>query len=209
MEHELYTELKDRKSVVMDDKKDKADTKDVPKEHEADDLDDDQLSDSPVGDMRVVFRAAAGFYREWKEFALRKTIFDVTIGLMIGNALSGVTNSLVTDILTPLLIGSWSGTELSSHFTIIKYGKKKPEYYPYHTIAQADADGAVLFKWGRFLDQLFNFFFVTVAIFLMWKLITSIRKRVEKDMAEELKRLELIKSKKDDDHKPSRSLVAP
>eukprot|EP00301_Raphidiophrys_heterophryoidea_P027395 c9638_g1_i2.p1 GENE.c9638_g1_i2~~c9638_g1_i2.p1 ORF type:complete len:208 (-),score=52.77 c9638_g1_i2:454-1032(-) len=141
MEHELYTELKDRKSVVMDDKKDKADTKDVPKEHEADDLDDDQLSDSPVGDMRVVFRAAAGFYREWKEFALRKTIFDVTIGLMIGNALSGVTNSLVTDILTPLLIGSWSGTELSSHFTIIKYGKKKPEYYPYHTIAQADADG--------------------------------------------------------------------
>eukprot|EP00299_Pterocystis_sp_00344_P006327 c1813_g1_i1.p1 GENE.c1813_g1_i1~~c1813_g1_i1.p1 ORF type:complete len:197 (-),score=41.42 c1813_g1_i1:86-676(-) len=129
------------------------------------------------------FRAAQTFYKEWKEFALRKTIFDVAVGLMVGNALSTVTNSLVTDILTPVIIGCWAGTDLTQLFIILRFGKKDPQYYHdghYETVALAEADGAVLWKYGNFLDSLFQFFFITLAVFVLWKGVTYLRQKVEK-----------------------------
>lgn len=49
---------------------------------------------------------------EWRQFALRKNIFDVTVGLMVATALTNITISLSTDIFMPLIISSWSGSNI-------------------------------------------------------------------------------------------------
>ena len=58
--------------------------------------------------------AAEDFYSDWKQFALRKNVFDVTVGIMLGTGLTAICTSLSEDILTPLIISSWVSSRVTS-----------------------------------------------------------------------------------------------
>lgn len=87
------------------------------------------------------------FLQEFKEFALRGNVMDLAIGVIIGAAFQSIINSLVQDIISPL-IGLVANTDLSAlQFTILD----------------------VPIRYGAFLTAVINFIIMAFAIFLLVK----------------------------------------
>lgn len=87
------------------------------------------------------------FMAEFKEFALRGNVMDLAIGVIIGAAFQSIINSLVNDVLSPL-IGLVAQTDLS---------------YLVLTINDVDV------KYGSFLTAVINFLIMVFVIFLLVK----------------------------------------
>ncbi len=106
--------------------------------------------------------ANKGWIAEFKEFALKGTIIDVAIGMIIGIAFSAIINSLVNDMLMPLVgivIGKVDFTSLS-----ISVGSAEVMY-------------------GSFIQACVNFFLIALTIFLCIKGVNRVRRRLEKEKA--------------------------
>lgn len=87
------------------------------------------------------------FFKEFKEFALRGNVMDLAIGVIIGAAFQAIINSLVNDVLSPL-IGLVAQTDLS-----------------YLTLKLNGVD----IKYGAFLTAVINFIIMVFVIFLLVK----------------------------------------
>lgn len=95
---------------------------------------------------------------EFKSFALKGNAFELAIAVVIGNAFTAVVNSLVGDIITPFL------GLVTNHVDF-----KTLTWEPY---------AGLLLKYGNFLQVLFNFLIVSLSIFIVFKILSSMRKRV-------------------------------
>jgi large conductance mechanosensitive channel len=103
-------------------------------------------------------------WRQFKAFALKGNITDLAMAVIIGAAFSGVINSLVKDVIMPLL--SYVVPTLPSN----PNDPTQPGYLHWHL-------GRLLI--GRFLGELVNFLAIAVALFLiMVKLLGSIQRAV-------------------------------
>lgn len=119
--------------------------------------------------------------KEFKEFALRGSVVDLAVGIVIGSAFTSIVNSLVSDILMPpigLLLGN---ADFSDFFVLLKAGETPP---PYLTLADAQAAGAVTFNYGQFLNTIIGFIIIAFALFLLIRSINRL-KRKEKKPTEE------------------------
>lgn len=121
-------------------------------------------------------------FKEFKEFAMRGNVVDMAVGIVIGAAFGAIVKSLVSDVLMPplgLLIG---GVDFSQLFIVIEEGTKAAG--PYATIAAAEEAGAVLIKYGVFINTVISFIIVAFAIFLLVKGINTLRREEEAPPAE-------------------------
>lgn len=87
------------------------------------------------------------FAREFKEFALRGNVMDLAIGVIIGAAFQAIINSLVNDVISPL-IGLIANTDFSDLAFLI---------------------GGVPIRYGAFLTAVINFIIMALVIFLFVK----------------------------------------
>ncbi len=107
---------------------------------------------------------------EFKEFALKGNVVDLAVGVIIGAAFSKIVDSLVNDIIMPL-IGKMVGGRLDfSNFYIALSGQ--PEGMP---LAEAKKAGAVL-AYGNFLTVLLYFIILAFIIFIMVKQINRLKR---------------------------------
>ena len=103
-------------------------------------------------------------FKEFKEFALKGSVLDLAIGIVIGAAFTSIVNSLVADIIMPpigLLLGR---VDFSNIFVVLTAGKTPG---PYPTLAAAKAAGAVSMNIGLFINAIISFVIVAFAIFLL------------------------------------------
>jgi large conductance mechanosensitive channel len=117
-----------------------------------------------------------GLLAEFKKFALRGNLVDMTVGFTVGAAFTTIAKSLVSDIIMPpvgLLLG---GSDFSDLFLVIANGKEAP---PYHTLASAQAAGAVTINYGVFLNNLIAFLMVTAVMFLLVRMMNRIEGTLE------------------------------
>ncbi|HEV7121756.1 MAG TPA: large conductance mechanosensitive channel protein MscL [Candidatus Paceibacterota bacterium] len=101
------------------------------------------------------------FFAEFKKFALRGNVMDLAIGVVIGTAFSNITNSLVTNIITPplgLLLGRIDFKDL-----ILNVG------------------GTVTIKYGLFLQSVVDFIIIALVLFLV---VRAINRMVKQDPKE-------------------------
>jgi large conductance mechanosensitive channel len=110
------------------------------------------------------------FAKEFKEFAIRGNVIDLAVGVIIGAAFSKIVDSLVTDIIMPL-IGIFFNADFTNLYIPLS-GKVQKGL----TLAQAKAAGPV-FAWGNFLTVLFNFIILAFVIFWLIKAINTVRKK--------------------------------
>jgi len=96
---------------------------------------------------------------DFKKFALRGNVVDLAIGVIIGAAFTGIVNSLVGDIITPLLGAATGGLDFSNYF--IPLSSKVTAA----TLAEAKKQGAVL-AYGNFITLVINFIIVAFVLFL-------------------------------------------
>lgn len=121
-------------------------------------------------------------FKEFKEFIMRGNVVDMAVGIIIGAAFGTIVKSLVADVLMPplgLLIG---GVDFSQLFIIVKEGAKVAA--PYASLAAAEEAGAVLIRYGIFINTLISFIIVAFAIFLLIKGLNNMRREEEAPPAE-------------------------
>ncbi|RYG26647.1 large conductance mechanosensitive channel protein MscL [bacterium] len=114
--------------------------------------------------------------KEFREFIARGNVMDLAVGIVIGAAFTGIVNSFVKDILTPIL-GIFGNANFSERFLLIKQGTNPPG--PYTTLDAATKAGAVTLNYGNFLTALINFLIVAFALFLIVKAANKLRRHLE------------------------------
>jgi large conductance mechanosensitive channel len=108
---------------------------------------------------------------EFKKFALRGNVVDLAIGVIIGAAFSGIINSLVGDVIMPVVGAITGGIDFSNYFLPLSSKVAAT------TLAEAKKEGAVL-AWGNFLTITLNFIIIAFVLFLV---IRGINRLVHKE----------------------------
>lgn len=122
---------------------------------------------------------AKGFLSEFREFAVKGSMVDLAVGVIIGGAFGKIIDSLVQDVVMPLVSFILGG---QADFTSLFWVLKKPENYegPYTYEALVEAGGNVL-AWGNFVTILVNFILLALVVFIMVKMINKARAAVERE----------------------------
>lgn len=108
-------------------------------------------------------------FKEFKEFAMKGSMVDLAVGIVIGAAFGKIITSLVSDVIMPpigLLLGK---VDFSSLFIDLS-GKG------YATLAEAKAAGAATINYGLFLNTVIDFIIVAFVIFLIIKQINRMKR---------------------------------
>jgi large conductance mechanosensitive channel len=115
-------------------------------------------------------------FKEFKEFAMRGSVVDMAVGIIIGAAFGTIVKSLVADIIMPpigLLLGNVDFTNL---FILLKSGKTAG---PYLALAEAQKAGAVTINYGAFINTIISFIIVAFAVFLLIRSLNRMKKPEE------------------------------
>lgn len=115
--------------------------------------------------------------KEFKEFAIKGSVVDMAVGIIIGAAFTGLVQSLVKDVMMPPLGLLMGGVDFSDFFVVLKEGAIPP---PYATMAAAQEAGAVTLNYGIFINTLLSFLIVSFAVFLLIKYINKLKRPDEK-----------------------------
>jgi large conductance mechanosensitive channel len=111
---------------------------------------------------------------EFKKFALRGNVVDLAIGVIIGAAFSGIVNSVVGDVIMPIIGAVTGGIDFSNYFLPLSAKVTAA------TLAEAKKQGAVL-AWGSFLTVTLNFIIIAFVLFLVIRALNRlVRKEEEK-----------------------------
>jgi large conductance mechanosensitive channel len=108
--------------------------------------------------------------KEFKEFAMRGSVLDLAVGVIIGAAFGKVVSSLVEDVIMPPIGRLLGHVDFSNLF--INLSEKT-----YESLAAAKAAGAPTLNYGNFLNTIINFVIVAFAVFL---LVRSVNKWLPK-----------------------------
>lgn len=112
-------------------------------------------------------------FNEFKEFAVKGNAVDMGVGIVIGAAFTSIVNSLVRDLLTPLLGVFTSGVDFANWFFTLKAGKSGG---PYSTLADAQADNALTLNFGLFFNATITFLIVAWVLFFIIRMINSLKR---------------------------------
>jgi large conductance mechanosensitive channel len=104
---------------------------------------------------------------EFRKFALRGNVVDLAVGVIIGAAFGGIIQSLVADILMPIIGAVAGGLDFSNHF--IPLSSKVTA----DTLVEAKKQGAVL-AWGNFLTLVINFAIIAFVLFVVIRLVNRL-----------------------------------
>jgi large conductance mechanosensitive channel len=105
--------------------------------------------------------------QEFKAFALKGSVVDLAVGVIIGTAFGAIVTSLVGDIIMPV-IGSIGGFDFSNYFLPLSKSVTAT------SLADAKKQGAVL-AWGNFITTCINFLLIAWVIFLAVKGMNRLR----------------------------------
>jgi len=115
------------------------------------------------------------FMKEFREFAIKGSVVDLAIGVIIGAAFGRLVDSLVKDLIMPLIGRVVGGLDFSNWF--IALGAPPAGYAGPMTYDALTKAGVPLFAYGNFLTVTINFFILAFVIFLMVKEINALKRK--------------------------------
>ena len=107
--------------------------------------------------------------KEFKEFALRGNVIDLTLGIVLGGAFTKIINSLVSDLIMPS-IGAITG---SIDFSSLSW-----------SIKQLNTGNEFIVRYGAFIDATVNFLIIAVAMFIAIKAINKLKRNKPEEPTE-------------------------
>jgi len=111
---------------------------------------------------------------EFKEFIAKGNVMDLAVGVIIGAAFQRIVDSLVTDVIMPVVGLVTGGTDFTNMFTVLRDGAKAAG--PYASLADAKAAGATVIAYGAFVNQIIQFLILAWVVFLMVKAVNRMRR---------------------------------
>ena len=115
-----------------------------------------------------------GFATEFKEFASKGNVVDLAVGVIIGAAFAKIVDSLVKDLIMPVVGRIFGGLDFSNYFVAL--APPPPNYAGPMTYDALTKAGVPLFAYGNFITALLNFSILAFIIFMMVKQINRLRR---------------------------------
>ena len=118
------------------------------------------------------------FMSEFREFAVKGSVVDLAVGVIIGAAFGKIVDSLVKDIIMPVVGRFTGGLDFSNYFVML--APAPPGYNGPMTYEALTKAGVPLFAYGNFITAVIYFVILAFIIFVMVKQINRVRKEVPK-----------------------------
>ena len=115
-----------------------------------------------------------GMMQEFREFALKGNVMDLAVGVIIGAAFGKIVDSLVKDLIMPVIGTLTGGIDFSNMF--IKLGTEPAGFAGAQTYADLSKAGVPLLAYGNFLTILLNFIILAFVIFQLVKIMNRFKK---------------------------------
>lgn len=115
-----------------------------------------------------------GFLSEFKEFAVKGSVVDLAVGVIIGGAFGKIVDSMVKDLMMPVVSLAMGNLDFSNKFILLK--DPPADYAGAMTYADLTKAGVPLFAWGNFVTILINFVILAFIIFMMIKQINRLKR---------------------------------
>jgi large conductance mechanosensitive channel len=133
-------------------------------------------------------------FAEFREFISRGNMIDLAVGLTVGTAFTQLVNALVNDLVMPPIGYVLNNIDFNNLYINLSTTD-------YSSLADAEAAGAPIIKYGHFITAMINFFIIAVVIFVLVKAINKLRrqqaeedkKEIKKEVKKELKQEEAKK----------------
>jgi large conductance mechanosensitive channel len=113
-----------------------------------------------------------GMMSEFKEFAVKGNVMDLAVGVIIGAAFGKIVESLVADLIMPVIGKFTGGLDFTQHFTVLS---AIPPGIPM-TLDALKKAGVPVIAWGNFINIVFNFIILAFVVFLMVRQINRMRR---------------------------------
>jgi large conductance mechanosensitive channel len=107
-------------------------------------------------------------FDEFRKFAMRGSVVDLAVGVVVGASFTSIVNSLVKDVITPPLGWLTGGLDFSNLFFVLKGGHPA-------TLAEAQKLGAITINYGVFLNTILQFVIVAFVLFLLLHQINRLK----------------------------------
>jgi len=115
-------------------------------------------------------------FKEFREFAMRGSVLDMAVGIIIGAAFGAIVTSLVADVLMPpigLLLGR---VDFANLYVLLTAGQTPG---PYASLAAAHQAGAVTLNYGAFINKIITFLIVAFSLFMMIRGMNRMKNKAE------------------------------
>ena len=120
-----------------------------------------------------------GFVKEFKEFAIKGSVMDLAVGVIIGGAFGKIIDSVVKDLIMPLISAVVGSVDFSNMYVVLKgnveAGKGLEE--------ARKVQDAVIFAYGNFITVAINFLLLALAVFMLVKGINTMKRKQEAEPA--------------------------
>ncbi len=111
-------------------------------------------------------------FKDFKNFIARGNVIDLAVGIIIGAAFTTIVKSLVDDIVMPLIGILTNGIDFSNLYINLSSDD-------YDTLAAAQEAGAATLNYGLFINAVIQFLIISFVIFMMLKVINSLKEKAE------------------------------
>ena len=114
------------------------------------------------------------FASEFREFAVKGNVMDLAVGVIIGAAFGKIVDSLVKDLIMPIVGRIFGGLDFSNWFIML--GSPPAGYSGPMTYDALTKAGVPLFAYGNFITIAINFIILAFVIFLMVRQVNRMKK---------------------------------
>jgi large conductance mechanosensitive channel len=115
--------------------------------------------------LKYIEEKAGGFFKEFWKFAAKGNAVQLAVAVVLGTAFGAIVNSLVADIIMPLLSLATNNVDFSMWSYTLREG--------------------VVIGYGRLIQASINFLVVGLSIFVIFKMFSGVAKRLRRKEAEE------------------------
>ena len=115
------------------------------------------------------------FSSEFKDFAMKGNVVDLAVGVIIGAAFGKIVDSVVKDLIMPIVGKIFGGLDFSNYF--IQLGNVPADFKGPMTYEALSKAGVPLFAYGNFITVAINFIILAFIIFAMVKQINRLKRQ--------------------------------
>ena len=121
-----------------------------------------------------------GMIQEFKDFAVKGNVIDLAVGVIIGGAFGKIVDSVVADLIMPIVGAAFGKLDFSSLFVVL--GSVPPGTA--NTLDALKKAGVPVFAYGNFITVAVNFSILAFIIFLMVKQINRLKRETAAPVAD-------------------------
>ncbi|MCB9963702.1 MAG: large conductance mechanosensitive channel protein MscL [Rhodospirillales bacterium] len=111
-------------------------------------------------------------FKEFKEFIARGNVMDMAVGIIMGAAFTAIVNSMVGDLIMPVIGVLTSGVDFADKFVALDGGT-------YASLKAAQDAGAAVITYGVFINAVINFVIISFVVFMLVKGVNTMKRKAE------------------------------